>query len=289
MSFYKRHYINNLIGDVIFIYRSDNLKVAEYSYNAFGQTSINYNIDSIASINPFRYKSYYYDNETGLYYLISRYYSPVLMRFLTPDSIKYVNPDAINGVNLYVYCGNNPVMGVDPKGNIAISLTILGLIIGAAIGSTAGGITAYNVAKHNGKTGWELFGWTMLGIIGGGVVGGAIGSGVGALITKATGIIGLSITKYSIIPIKGTTVLGSMNVYISAATATGSGFYSISEKLWDKLSVVERWSNNSQYIYDAYSLGSKFILYSDKIPKQGSTLLEEIRYLVEHCIPWEMF
>ena len=39
MSFYKRHYINNLIGDVIFIYRSDNLKVAEYSYNAFGQIS----------------------------------------------------------------------------------------------------------------------------------------------------------------------------------------------------------------------------------------------------------
>ena len=112
------YYIKNLTGDIIFIYRSDNLKVAEYSYNAFGQVSIQYNIDSIASINPFRFKSYYYDTETGLYYLISRYYSPILMRFLTPDSIKYVNPDVINGVNLYMYCGYNPIMYSDPEGQM---------------------------------------------------------------------------------------------------------------------------------------------------------------------------
>lgn len=58
-------------------------------------------------------------------------------------------------------------MYLDPSGKFAISLTVLGLIVGAVIGATAGGIVAYNVAKDHGAEGWELIGWTTLGIVGG--------------------------------------------------------------------------------------------------------------------------
>ena len=101
-------------------------------------------------------------------------------------------------------------MYFDPSGKFAISLTVLGLIVGAVIGATAGGIVAYNVAKDHCAEGWELIGWTTLGIVGGGIIGGALGAGAGALATKLTGIYGYSVTKYSIIPIKKITVLGHM-------------------------------------------------------------------------------
>ena len=72
--------------------------------------------DGIASLNPYRYRGYYYDTETGLYYLKSRYYDPETGRFITIDDISYLAPDTINGLNLYAYCGNNPVRFIDPYG-----------------------------------------------------------------------------------------------------------------------------------------------------------------------------
>ena len=153
-----------------------------------------------------------------------------------------------------------------------------------------GGIAAYNIAKNNGAEGWELFGWTMAGIVGGGVIGGALGAGVGALVTKATGVIGLSITKYSIIPIKGTTVLGHMPGYIGAAQATGSGYYLVSNGTYDKM--VQKgveWTNNMTYLKDANSLGSRFALAPDFVVREGGTFWKEIQYLIENGIPWEMF
>ena len=70
----------------------------------------------IGYLNPFRYRSYYYDTETKLYYLKTRYYDPVVGRFITIDDLSYIDPETINGLNLYAYCCNNPVMAVDPEG-----------------------------------------------------------------------------------------------------------------------------------------------------------------------------
>ena len=70
------------------------------------------NNKTIALLNPFRYRSYYYDVETGLYYLNSRYYDPQIGRFINADDISILSEgkDFFNGLNLYDYCGNNLVV-----------------------------------------------------------------------------------------------------------------------------------------------------------------------------------
>ncbi len=70
----------------------------------------------IGNLNPFRYRGYYYDTETGLYYLQTRYYDPELGRFISQDSLEYADPETINGLNLFAYCANNPIKYVDPTG-----------------------------------------------------------------------------------------------------------------------------------------------------------------------------
>jgi CRISPR-associated endonuclease Cas3-HD len=128
---------------------------------------------TIGTINPFRYKGYYYDSETQLFYCNSRYYSPELCRWISPDSIEYLDPESINGLNLYSYCNNDPVNYFDPDGHSA--LLIIGLIIGAAIGF---GATAYVDYQDDG----EIFNGSVkwYDYLGATVLGGAIGAGLGA-------------------------------------------------------------------------------------------------------------
>ena len=87
----------------------------KYRYLTTPQSMYN---DNISNINPFRYRGYYYDVETGFYYLNSRYYDPSLGRFINADDIYYANVGLLNGLNLYAYCGNNPVNSYDSDGNI---------------------------------------------------------------------------------------------------------------------------------------------------------------------------
>ena len=99
------------------------MAVVEYYYEAWGNhKAVDSNGNQITSsthignLNPFRCRGYYYDTETGLYYLKTRYYDPEVGRFISCDSIEYADTETINGLNLYAYCGNNPVMNVDPNG-----------------------------------------------------------------------------------------------------------------------------------------------------------------------------
>ena len=126
IGFFYNHelytYRKNLFGDITEIYKGSEL-VAKYIYDAWGNHKVcnpddseNPNDNFIGNINPFRYRGYYYDIETGLYYLKSRYYSPKLGRFISPDSVEYLEPDNVNGLNLYAYCYNNPIMYVDNMG-----------------------------------------------------------------------------------------------------------------------------------------------------------------------------
>ena len=71
---------------------------------------------TVAKANPIRYRGYYYDEETGLYYCNARYYSPKWRRFISPDDTSYLDPSSVNGLNQYCYCGNDPVNYCDPSG-----------------------------------------------------------------------------------------------------------------------------------------------------------------------------
>lgn len=158
----------------------------------------------IAFKNPFRYRSYYYDFETNLYYLNSRYYDPLLGRFINADKIYLLNEmkDVFNGLNLYAYCGNNPVINIDASGEVwwnpftwdwkkigqAIAVTILTAVLvvgGVALTLVSGGFL--------GGLGATMVGAGIGGLIGGiqnqqnggsfwgGYLGGAISGGLTAL------------------------------------------------------------------------------------------------------------
>ena len=133
-------YLRNIQGDILSIYKSeDSSLVASYQYDAWGnQTVTNYGEADIGNINPIRYRGYYYDEETGLYYLNSRYYDPRLRRFISPDTLSILDEtmSEINGLNLYMYCKDNPVMYVDPSGNMAWLILAAFLFIGITRAAT---------------------------------------------------------------------------------------------------------------------------------------------------------
>ncbi len=163
--------------------------MVKYKYNAYGNCEYydSVNVD-LAATNPIRYRSYYYDAETQLYWVSSRYYSPELCRWISPDSIEYLNPSSINGLNLYAYCNNDPVNYYDPTGHSAI---LIGLIIGAIVGAGIGfGTVVYTDYQDdgqifNGSVKWyEYVGGTVTGAVLGAGVGGIIGAG-GAVLASA--------------------------------------------------------------------------------------------------------
>ena len=109
------YYRKNLQGDIINITDSTGAKVVTYTYNAWGKIiSMTGNME-LAVNNPFRYRGYYYDEESGLYYLNSRYYDPQTGRFINADS--YVSTgQGITGTNMFAYCANDPVNLIDEDG-----------------------------------------------------------------------------------------------------------------------------------------------------------------------------
>ena len=104
------YYQRNLLGDIVGIYNTSGTKVVGYAYDAFGNctTTLGAN-NEFSKINHFRYRGYYLDRETNLYYLNSRYYNPEWRRFISPANVSSLNPKAVNGLNLYVYAGDDPV------------------------------------------------------------------------------------------------------------------------------------------------------------------------------------
>ena len=119
-SFKTYYYVLNLQGDVVklihYIPGFEYESVATYEYDAWG--NILSSSGRLAEINPLRYRGYYYDSETGFYYLQSRYYDPVNRRFINADSYASTGQGFI-GTNMFAYCNNSPILFVDHDGNDA--------------------------------------------------------------------------------------------------------------------------------------------------------------------------
>ena len=116
------YYVTNLQGDVMAIVDMSGKAMVQYTYDAWGNlistvtAAGNTTAAALATANPFRYRGYVYDNETGLYYVTSRYYDPEIGRFINADDTAYLGTGGLTSYNLFAYCGNNPVMGYDPYG-----------------------------------------------------------------------------------------------------------------------------------------------------------------------------
>lgn len=113
-------YITNNSADVMAIADSTGNILATYSYNEWGEVTVNASEDNqtLANLNPLRYRGYYYDSETDYYYLQSRYYDPEICRFINADLPEYISTqkDEKAGVNIFVYCCNDAVNRFDPTG-----------------------------------------------------------------------------------------------------------------------------------------------------------------------------
>ena len=120
---YSYYYTHNSRGDIVGIYNGAGELKAHYEYDAWGNvisiTDNNGNAitnpNHVGNLNPFRYRGYYQDTETGLYYLMSRYYDPVTHRFINADGY-FQSGTAILDGNTFTYCANNPIYSSDPTG-----------------------------------------------------------------------------------------------------------------------------------------------------------------------------
>ena len=112
-TFDTYYYVLNLQGDVVKLIQENGHVVAQYTYDAWGY--ILSSGGNLAEINPLRYRGYYYDNETGFYYLQSRYYDPANRRFINADGLISSNW-SFSGLNMFAYCENDPVGRSDPSG-----------------------------------------------------------------------------------------------------------------------------------------------------------------------------
>ena len=108
------YYVRNLQGDVVKILNTSGAVVATYTYDAWGKVTSS---GSIGQINPIRYRGYYYDTDTGFYYLQSRYYDPAIKRFISADTVVSGVGGEILGYHQYAYCFNNPINMTDETGS----------------------------------------------------------------------------------------------------------------------------------------------------------------------------
>lgn len=174
---YQYYLITNTRGDIIETRNGDGNVNAKFVYDAWGKLISVTNAsgtplasDSFAYQISLKYRGYVYDNETGLYYLQSRYYDPETGRFLNADDVDYIGASGtVLGYNAFAYCENNAVNDSDPNGLFSFKVYAVAAVTAALIGAFSKILNNY----FNGIRGWKLFR---------GVVGASVGSSVNILL-----------------------------------------------------------------------------------------------------------
>lgn len=225
----KYYYISNIQDDIIGILNSNFEKVVTYEYDSWGNIiNITDNTEEkIGTINPYRYRGYYYDEETNLYYLGTRYYNPELCRFISADSSTGEIGGNPLGHNMYQYAFNNPINCEDSGGNwpkwlkkaakavavVAVVATVAavtvatcgagsvaatiavgalkGAMIGMAIGAVGGAVSG--VVENRVKTGsWKGSGTAALNGAADGAFWGAVSGTITGGVSKTVNVVSAS-------------------------------------------------------------------------------------------------
>ena len=215
------YYIRDGLMTITGLVDANGTAVVNYRYDSWGTvTGISGSMaGTLGKDNPYRFKGYYYDEETGMYYLKSRYYQPEICRFISADTIEVLDCQGdLNDKNLYAYCDNNPVMRVDTGGQIWITLGIMaaGGGIGMVIGAASSAITQY---MFNGEINWKSVGVA--------AVGGFVSGAVAASPLGLTGQIGVGAAVGAVSYVADCKVNGSAlkvdELAVSAAAGAVSG------------------------------------------------------------------
>ena len=144
--FYVRDFLQNILG---FIDSTGQL-VVKYKYTAYGKVTVTKDADGLADINPFKYKGYYFDLESGMYYCHTRYYVPEWGRWLNSDHSYFLDTNTATCVNLFAYCRNEPIGRIDENGNFSLLVALI-LIIPTIIGAVVGAVQGYERAVEANK------------------------------------------------------------------------------------------------------------------------------------------
>ena len=174
------YFVKNLQGDVLKVYKAaDNSLAAAYTYDPFGK--IRTSTGSLANTNPFRYRGYSYDAETGFYYVSSRYYDPEIGRFINADDVDLLGANGdFASLNLFAYCGNNPISRADSNGHF------WHIVAGAVVGGLIGAISSVVGQAVSGQG----INWAEVGVsAASGALTGAITAACPGMGAVATGIV----------------------------------------------------------------------------------------------------
>ena len=258
------YYIYNVQGDVIALADASTGKLAAtYTYDAWGKiVKINNQAPekvastNIANLNPFRYRGYYYDTETGLYYLQSRYYDPEVGRFINADAHIVTDQDSVLTTNMYAYCQNNPVMRSDQNGESWRDVARFGLAVAAV------GLFALAVASTGG----------------GALLLAGVGVSAGAFSMAASTTVAVGVTTMAV-----STVCASME---NGKSGTSSSSRKGKDYVKPKGKIANKWAQeagyeNAEQFKEAFvpNNGSKFNMFKDK--KTGEIILIGIEKAIE--------
>ena len=241
----------NPLGDVIGLYKFDGTKVGTYSYDAWGNFVITassgigiWDEEILYTINPFRYRGYFYDVETGLYYLQSRYYNPQWGRFINPDAwdVTLATPYALTDKNLYAYCDNNPIVRVDGDGEF---WNVLGGAFIGVLSQFASDLITSAIEGELSFSHWSSY------------VGAAIGGALGMLVPGGK-------VLADAIGSAATTVTSAVCYNVESSVIGRNEEYSFEEITYTAINNTMT-ATAGGFLYDNSKMGS--VISSKKIPK----------------------
>ena len=201
------YYILNLQGDVVQIIDKTGVMQAEYVYSPWGEI-ISAEGD-LAEVNPLRYRGYYYDSETGFYYLQSRYYDPENHRFINADSYSSTDSGDAIACNMFAYCRNNPAIAADENGEW------LNIVVGAIVGAVVNTVSAVIQQKPID----EIIVSGVCGAVSGGLTAMGFGAAVGAVTSFVDSAYGNAKAV-----VRGESTIGEAIVGTAVDTAVGAAF-----------------------------------------------------------------